>query len=72
MAQGPFLEACGVGARVRRLGQTGDALARERLDRQHHRLVASDQMGQLFKVFAFARDDQPMPLFTSAEPNHRG
>ena len=50
--QADFLLFMGLLERAGMLGRDGDQLAREKLQRQVERLAASDQMGELFKVFA--------------------
>lgn len=54
VAQGAFLERLGIGARFAALTERASADERAVLKRQHHRLTAPGEMGELFKVLALS------------------
>ncbi|MGQ0659914.1 MAG: class I SAM-dependent methyltransferase [Sphingosinicella sp.] len=60
VAQGPWLEALGIGARADALAKAAPDRADE-IDGARHRLTAPGQMGELFKVLAIASRDWPVP-----------
>lgn len=57
--QAKFLKAMGIEARFASLAEKNPDQA-GKLKRQQHRLLASDEMGELFKVIAFTSDGLPM------------
>ncbi len=57
--QAEFLAALGVEARFAALARKNPDQA-EKLQRQYHRLMAPDEMGELFKVVGFASEGLPM------------
>lgn len=61
VTQGEFLTRMGLREREEMLRKRADARARIRLSRGAQRLVAGNQMGQLFKVLAAAHPDMPKP-----------
>ena len=61
--QGDFLLRLGLLERAGALGAKSDEAVRERLRGEVERLAAPDQMGELFKVLAFASGDAPPPGF---------
>ena len=56
--QGEWLTALGIDARAAALARAAPARAEE-IEVARARLTAPDQMGELFKVIAFARSDWP-------------
>lgn len=67
--QADFLLSMGLLERAGMLGQDGDMLAREKLQRQVERLAAPDQMGELFKVFAMTGEPIHLPPFDPEPPS---
>ncbi len=61
MGQGEFLTGLGVETRAAALARGRDRAAQGRIQRQLERLVAPGEMGELFKVIAFASKDLPPP-----------
>ncbi len=59
MGQGSWLQAMGIDARAQALAQSASPDQAARIMRQHHRLVAPDQMGDLFKVMGLAAPGWP-------------
>ncbi|MEL7738186.1 SAM-dependent methyltransferase [Citromicrobium bathyomarinum] len=57
--QGAFLSALGIDARAAALAQAAPQRAEE-IEAARHRLVADEQMGDLFKVLGIAQPDWPM------------
>ena len=56
--QGKFLESLGIGARAAALARAAPERAQE-VEEARERLVSPEQMGELFKVMAFAASDWP-------------
>ncbi len=61
VTQGEFLTRMGLREREEMLRKRADARARIRLSKGAQRLVAGNQMGQLFKVLAVTHPDMPKP-----------
>ncbi len=61
VTQGEFLTRMGLREREQMLRARADARARIRLSKGAQRLVAGNQMGQLFKVLAVTHADMPKP-----------
>ncbi|KAA5801742.1 SAM-dependent methyltransferase [Alkalicaulis satelles] len=61
MGQGAFLKGLGLDVRAGLLAQGQDEAGRARITRQAARLCDPDEMGELFKVIAFASPDLPPP-----------
>jgi NADH dehydrogenase [ubiquinone] 1 alpha subcomplex assembly factor 7 len=61
VTQGEFLVKMGLREREEMLRKRADARARIRLSKGAQRLVAGNQMGQLFKVLAVTHPDMPKP-----------
>ncbi len=60
MAQGEWLRALGIDQRAAALKAQHPAAVDE-VDAAHHRLTSPEEMGELFKVLAYAATDWPMP-----------
>ena len=60
--QGEFLLEMGLLERAGALGQKADKKTRERLTRETERLALPDEMGNLFKVFAFSSSSTLWPF----------
>ncbi len=71
VTQGEFLTRMGLREREDMLRKRADARARIRLSRGAQRLVAGNQMGQLFKVLAVTHPDMPKPAPFNIEPEKR-
>ena len=68
LAQGTFLERLGIHQRLEKLARTASAEQLAVLASGFDRLVATEQMGELFKVIAIASTAMPVPPgFTEAE-----
>jgi len=59
MGQGAFLTTLGIAQRAAMLARPLDKAGQAKLARQMHRLVSDQDMGQLFKLAAFAAPDMP-------------
>lgn len=68
VTQGEFLTRMGLREREQMLRARADARARIRLSKGAQRLVAGNQMGQLFKVLAATNPDMPKPAPFNIEP----
>ena len=71
VTQGDFLLKMGLREREEMLRKRADARARIRLGKAAQRLVAGNQMGQLFKVLAVTHPDMPKPAPFNIEPEGR-
>ncbi len=71
VTQGEFLTRMGLREREEMLRKRADARARIRLSKGAQRLVAGNQMGQLFKVLAVTHPDMPKPAPFNIEPEGR-
>jgi NADH dehydrogenase [ubiquinone] 1 alpha subcomplex assembly factor 7 len=71
VTQGDFLLKMGLREREEMLRKRADARARIRLGKGAQRLVAGNQMGQLFKVLAVTHPDMPKPAPFNIEPEGR-
>jgi NADH dehydrogenase [ubiquinone] 1 alpha subcomplex assembly factor 7 len=71
VTQGEFLTKMGLREREEMLRKRADARARIRLSKGAQRLVAGNQMGQLFKVLAVTHPDMPKPAPFNIEPEGR-
>ncbi|MGD9508768.1 MAG: class I SAM-dependent methyltransferase [Geminicoccaceae bacterium] len=61
LAQGIYLERLGAGQRLERLLRNATPTQRSELESGHHRLVALEAMGELFKVLAITAPGGPVP-----------
>ena len=71
VTQGDFLVKMGLREREEMLRKRADARARIRLSKGAQRLVAGNQMGQLFKVLAVTHPDMPKPAPFNIEQEGR-
>ena len=69
ITQSQFLAAMGLAERVEMLSRRGDTRQRMVVRRAAQRLVAGNEMGQLFKVLAFTSADvaEPAPFAQMSE-----
>jgi NADH dehydrogenase [ubiquinone] 1 alpha subcomplex assembly factor 7 len=61
LTQSAFLRAMGIEVRAQVLSQRANDEQKMRIERAVHRLIANDQMGQLFKVIAATSPGLPAP-----------
>lgn len=67
LTQGEFLRAMGIDARAQQLLRNATDEQRDAIEFNHHRLIADDQMGTLFKVMAAVSPGMAAP-YPFAEP----